>query len=71
MKTDYRLDAIAHGRSGDKGNHANIAILAYTPSGFTWLREYLSAERVAEYFRALGASKVRSEERRVGKECRL
>ena len=25
------LSDIAHGRSGDKGNHANIAVIAYTP----------------------------------------
>src|SRR5205823_13841060 len=30
------LATIAHGRSGDKGNHANIAIIAYTPAGFDW-----------------------------------
>ena len=29
------LSTIAHGRSGDKGNHANIAVLAYTPDGDT------------------------------------
>ena len=31
------LSDIAHGRSGDKGNHANIAVIAYTPQGFAWL----------------------------------
>ena len=24
------LSAVAHGRSGDKGNHANVAVIAYT-----------------------------------------
>lgn len=52
------LGEIAHGRSGDKGNHANIAILAYTPAGFDWLRRHLTAERVAHYFAALGPSRV-------------
>ena len=33
------LHEIAHGRSGDKGNHANIAIIAYTPAGYAWLRD--------------------------------
>ena len=28
------LSAIAHGRSGDKGNHANIGVVAYTPAGY-------------------------------------
>ncbi len=53
-----RLSAIAHGRSGDKGNHANIAVIAYTPAGFEWLRVHLTAERVAEIFAPLGPSRV-------------
>ena len=52
------LADIAHGRSGDKGNHANITVLAYTEAGFAWLREHLTAERVAAYFAPLGASRV-------------
>lgn len=52
------LSVIAHGRSGDKGNHANIAVIAYTPAGFAWLHEHLTAERVAKYFEPLGASRV-------------
>jgi hypothetical protein len=49
---------IAHGRSGDKGNHSNIAVLAYTPAGFAWLRAHLTAEVVQNYFTALGPSRV-------------
>ena len=48
-----RLTLIAHGRSGDKGNHANVAVLAYTPAGFAWLRRHLTAERVRDYFAPL------------------
>ena len=47
------LADIAHGRSGDKGNHANVAVLAYTPAGFAWLREHLTAEAVQNYFAPL------------------
>ena len=53
-----RLGAIAHGRSGDKGNHANIAIIAYTPAGYDWLREHLTAEVVARYFAPMQPSRV-------------
>jgi len=53
-----RLGDLAHGRSGDKGNHANIAIIAYDDAGFAWLREHLTAEVVAAYFAALGPSRV-------------
>ncbi|VTR91816.1 Uncharacterized protein OS=Ignavibacterium album (strain DSM 19864 / JCM 16511 / NBRC 101810 / Mat9-16) GN=IALB_1493 PE=4 SV=1 [Gemmata massiliana] len=52
------LSQIAHGRSGDKGNHSNIAVIAYTDAGFTWLRANLTAEVVATYFRPLGATRV-------------
>ena len=35
----FRLSDIAHGRSGDKGNHANVAVIAYTPAGFAWIQD--------------------------------
>ncbi|OWK45181.1 hypothetical protein [Fimbriiglobus ruber] len=52
------LSEIAHGRSGDKGNHSNVAVIAYTDAGYAWLRSHLTAEVVARYFAPLGASKV-------------
>ncbi len=52
------LSEIAHGRSGDKGDHANVAVIAYTEAGFAWLRDNLTAERVAAYFAPLGPSSV-------------
>lgn len=52
------LATIAHGRSGDKGNHANIAVIAYTGAGFDWLKANLTADRVAAYFAPLGATRV-------------
>ena len=52
------LSTIAHGRSGDKGNHANIAMIAYTAAGFAWLREHLTADVVASYFALLDPSEV-------------
>ncbi len=52
------LSDLAHGRSGDKGNHANIAVMAYTPQGYAWLREHLTAEAVQNYFRSLNPSRV-------------
>ena len=52
------LSEIAHGRSGDKGDHANVAVLAYTPAGFAWLRQHLSADVVARYFAPLSPTRV-------------
>jgi hypothetical protein len=56
--TTVPLSTIAHGRSGDKGNHVNVAVIAFTPAGFAWLREHLTADRVAAYFAPLGPTKV-------------
>jgi hypothetical protein len=53
-----RLSELAHGRSGDKGNHANVAVIAYTAAGFEWLRDNLTEDVVAGYFEPLGPSKV-------------
>lgn len=44
------LVAIAHGRSGDKGNDSNIGIIARKPELYPVLREQLTAERVKDYF---------------------
>jgi hypothetical protein len=52
------LSDIAHGRSGDKGNHANVAVIAYTPAGYDWLRARLTAEVVRDYFAPLRPSGV-------------
>ena len=53
-----RLGDIAHSRSGDKGNHANVGVIAYTWAGFDYLRDVLTAERVGKYFAELGATRV-------------
>jgi hypothetical protein len=61
------LSQIAHARSGDKGNHSNIGVIAYTASGFDFLRRELTIERVAEYFVGLEPSRVeRFELPRIG-----
>ena len=58
MSDKIMLNKIAHGRSGDKGNHANIAIIAYTQAGYAWLRENLTADVVAGYFAPMQPSVV-------------
>lgn len=44
------LFALAHGRSGDKGNDANIGIIARDARSLPYLCQTLTAERVAAYF---------------------
>lgn len=52
------LGLIAHARSGDKGNHANICVVAYTTAGYKYLLAELTAERVQKYFARLGCCQV-------------
>lgn len=53
-----RLKDIAHGRSGDKGDHANIGVIAYTRAGHAYLARELTAEKVRDWFHALGPKRV-------------
>lgn len=56
--TTIRLLEVAHTRSGDKGNHANVGVIAYTRPGYEYLRRELTAARVAQFFAGLGLSRV-------------
>jgi hypothetical protein len=59
MATDtITLGEIAHTRSGDKGNHANVGVVAYTPAGYAFIERELSCERLAKFFAPLGATRV-------------
>lgn len=53
-----RLAEIAHARSGDKGNHANVGVIAYTQAGFEFLGRWLTEARVAEYLLPLRPRQV-------------
>lgn len=53
-----RLGEIAHARSGDKGNSANIGVIAYTPAGYAFLQAQLTAERVGAFFVRLGTTRT-------------
>ena len=44
------LYAIAHARSGDKGDASNVGIVAYDDRGFEILRRALTPERVKQHF---------------------
>jgi Acyclic terpene utilisation family protein AtuA len=45
------LKRIAYGRSGDKGNLANIGLIARRPEFAAVIREQVTADRVADFFR--------------------
>jgi hypothetical protein len=45
-----RLIDIAHARSGDKGDSANVGVIARKEAYYPILVKYLTAERVTEHF---------------------
>jgi hypothetical protein len=55
----HRLGDFAHARSGDKGNRANIGVVADDPACYAWLRDRLTEDVVADYLRPLGIGAVR------------
>ena len=48
-----RLIDIAHGRSGDKGDAANVGIIAYDDKGYKIIDEHLTAEKVKKHFEGI------------------
>jgi hypothetical protein len=54
-----RLGDLAHARSGDKGDRANIGVVAFDRAAFEWLRDHLTEAVVADYLRPLGGGPVR------------
>lgn len=47
---NVRLVDIAHARSGDKGDTANVGVIALTPEWYPVLVRELTVERVATHF---------------------
>jgi hypothetical protein len=45
-----RLLDIAHARSGDKGDTANVGLIALRPEWYATLAKYVTRDRVAEHF---------------------
>jgi hypothetical protein len=41
---------VAHARTGDKGNHSNISLIAYRQDDYALLVEHVTPERVAAHF---------------------
>jgi hypothetical protein len=46
-----RLVDIAHARSGDKGDTANVGLIALKPEWYEVLVKYVTQQRVADHFR--------------------
>ena len=48
-----RLVDIAHARSGDKGDTANVGVIALQPRWYPILDEFVTRNRVADHFRGM------------------
>ena len=48
-----RLLDIAHARSGDKGDTANVGVIATKPEWYSVLATHLTRDRVREHFRGM------------------
>jgi len=53
-----RLGDIATARSGDKGNDANVGVIARAPAAYEILHRHLTADAVEAFFRPMGVGKV-------------
>lgn len=53
-----RLRAIAHARTGDKGDTSNISLIAYDRADYGLLERHVTAERVAEHFAGIVRGEV-------------
>lgn len=53
-----RLLDLAHARSGDKGDTANVGLIALEPEYYPLLVGQVTAERVREHFRGICLGKV-------------
>ena len=52
------LYAMAHARSGDKGDGSNVGILAYDERGFEILKQQLTPQRIKAHFAGIAQGKV-------------
>lgn len=53
-----RLRAIAHSRTGDKGDTSNIVVIAYDAKDYPLLERHVTAERVKEHFAGIVRGEV-------------
>lgn len=57
-KITVPLHAVAHGRTGDKGNRSNISVVPYVEAAYPHLLEQVTEARVLDLFRHKGATDV-------------
>lgn len=58
MTRRIRLLELCHARSGDKGDTSDISLFANDDAAWAVIREQVTLERVADYFRPVAAGPV-------------
>jgi len=53
-----RLHEVAHARTGDKGNRANVSLIPYHAECWSYLHEQVTPDRVRQQFAHRGAGNV-------------
>ncbi|MEO6696186.1 MAG: hypothetical protein ABIY50_04165 [Ignavibacteria bacterium] len=53
-----QLKEICHGRSGDKGDAANIGLIAYKKDDYELIKEQVTAAKVKEFFKDICEGEV-------------
>lgn len=48
-----KLSQICHGRSGDKGDAANIGLIAFKKEDYPIIKKYITADVVKKYFEGI------------------
>ena len=56
--TEVSLEQLAYARSGDKGNNANIGVMARKPEYLPYIHQQLTAQAVEDYFSYLVEGEV-------------
>ena len=53
-----KLRELAHSRAGDKGNTANLSLIAFRAEDYPLIREQVTAKKVQSWFAPLGVERV-------------
>jgi hypothetical protein len=58
MTRRLRLVELAHARSGDKGDRADIGLFAYDAAGYALIKQAVTAPWLADHFRGIATGPV-------------
>ncbi len=58
MSNQIALRRLATARSGDKGNHANLGVVARNAECYAHLVLHLQAAQIEQFFASLGATRI-------------